>query len=135
MCAAPDYLATHGTPTDLACLAEHEALVYWHRDQIFPWTFHDRDGRPVEPELRRRLQFDSYEAITGAAVKGMGVACLPSWLVRDHLETKQLILLLEETRSFPFDTYAVWPAAQYSPMKLRVAIEALVEGLRWVGNL
>jgi len=135
VCAAPGYLAAHGRPPDLASLAEHEALVYWHRDQIFPWTFRDADGRLAEPELKWRLQFDSYEAITDAAVRGMGVACLPSWLVRDHLETKQLIPLLEEVLSIPFDTYAVWPAAQYSPMKLRVTIDALVEGLQWTGSL
>lgn len=135
VCAAPSYLAAHGRPTDLAGLAEHDALVYWHRDQIFPWTFRDADGRPVEPQLKWRLQFDSYEAITDATVKGMGIACLPSWLVRDHLEAKRLIPLLQDVPSFPFDTYAVWPAAQYSPVKLRVTIDALAEGLQWAGNL
>jgi DNA-binding transcriptional LysR family regulator len=135
VCAAPDYLAARGKPANLADLADHEALVYWHRDQIFPWTFRDADGRLVEPELRWRFQFDSYEAITDAAVKGMGVACLPSWLVRDHLAAKRLVPLLEQVPSDPFDTYAVWPAAQYSPMKLRITIDTLVDGLQWVRRL
>jgi DNA-binding transcriptional LysR family regulator len=112
----------------------HEALVYWHRDQIFPWTFRGPEGHPVEPSLSWRFQFDSYEAITDAAVKGLGVACLPNWLVRDHLLAKRLVPLLEDIASDPFDTYALWPTAQYLPMKLRVAIDALVEKLRWVSD-
>jgi DNA-binding transcriptional LysR family regulator len=135
VCAAPGYLAAHGSPADLAALVEHDALVYWHRDQIFPWSFRDDQGRLVEAQLKWRLQFDSYEAVTDAAVKGMGIACLPSWLVRDQIESKRLIPLLEEISSDPFDTYAVWPTTQYSPMKLRIVIDALVEGLQWVGRL
>ena len=135
VCASPRYLATHGIPADLSGLIEHEALVYWHGDHIYPWTFQGGDGRLVQPELRWRLQFDSYEGITDAAVRGMGVACLPIWLVRDHLETKQLVSLLEEIPSVPFDTYVVWPAAKNLPMKLRTTIDTLVERLQWVGNL
>lgn len=135
VCAAPSYLAAHGTPTDLAGLIEHHALVYWHRDHIFPWTFSDDGGRPVEPELNWRLQFDSHEAIADAAVKGMGIARLVSWLVRDHLEAGRLVPLLEDFPAPAVDTYAVWPGSQHSPMKLRVTIDALVDGLRWTGNL
>ena len=134
VCAAPSYLAAHGAPTKLSDLIEHEALVYWHRDHIFPWTFSDDDGRPVEPDLNWRLQFDSHEAITDAAVKGMGIARLVSWLVHDHLEAGRLVPLLEPLPSPTVDTDAVWPASQHSPMKLRVTIDALVEGLRWAGK-
>lgn len=135
LCAAPDYLAAHGRPTDLASLARHEALVYWRRDQIFPWTFQAPDGSAIEPQLKWRLQFDSQEAIADAAVRGMGVAWLLRWLVHDHLEAGRLVPLLEDVPAPPVDTYAVWPAAQYSPMKLRVAIDALVQGLQSVAGL
>ncbi|UWU73514.1 LysR family transcriptional regulator [Bradyrhizobium huanghuaihaiense] len=125
VCATPDYLATHGRPIDPASLVEHEALVYWHKDHVFPWTFRDADGRQIEPQLRWRLQFDSHEAIMAAALKNMGVACLLDWMVRDHFEAKRLVPLLEDFASPPVETYAVWPAAKFIPPRLRVTIDAL----------
>lgn len=72
-----------------------------------------------------RLQFDSHKAIMAAAVNGMGVACLLDWLIRDHLEAKRLVPVLEDFPSPPVNTYAVWPSAQFVPPRLRVTIDAL----------
>jgi DNA-binding transcriptional LysR family regulator len=135
ICASPDYLALHGSPTSLADLVGHEALVYWHRGQIYPWTFLDAQDKVLTPQLTWRLQFDSYEVMADAAIKGMGIACLPAWLVHERMRGGQLVPLLQDVQTERFDTYVVWPAAEYQPQKLRVTIDALVEYLMWVDAL
>jgi DNA-binding transcriptional LysR family regulator len=135
VCAAPDYLTRNGSPRSPADLAQHEALVYWHSGQIYPWTFHGTNGQLIDANLTWRLQFDSHEAIVDAAVRGIGVACLPAWLIRDHLEAGRLMPLLEDSPSDRSETYIVWPVAQFYPLKLSVTIDALIERLRWVDTL
>ncbi|MFD2055808.1 LysR family transcriptional regulator [Mesorhizobium calcicola] len=135
VCASPSYLAAHGIPTDIANLLDHDALVYWRNDQPFPWTFHDESGRVIVAKLKWRLQFDNQEAIADAAVQGMGVAWLPSWLVSDQLAAGQLVTLLDQFQSLPLDTYAVWPSAQYIPMRLRAAIDTLAANLKAVTDI
>lgn len=59
----------------------------------------------------------------------MGIACLPGWLVREHIETGRLTPLLERWSSTWLDTYAVWPTAPYLPLRLNVVIDALATRL------
>jgi DNA-binding transcriptional LysR family regulator len=87
VCASPDYLDRRGTPIQVEDIPAHDALVYWHKGHQYPWTFRAADGAVIEAELAWRLQFDNYEALTDAALKGMGLACLPDWLVREPCGT------------------------------------------------
>ncbi|GGF71112.1 hypothetical protein GCM10007301_33560 [Azorhizobium oxalatiphilum] len=135
VCAAPSYLDQHGAPKAVSELSEFDALVYWQKNQPYPWTYKEPDGRLSEAPLSWRLQFDNHEAIRDAAVRGMGFACLPSWLVREELASQRLVPVLQDVVWPLFDTYVVWPAAEAVPMKLRVAIDALVDGLRWVAEI
>lgn len=125
VCASPEYLAEHGVPAHVDELASHEALVYRRNEQVCGWTLTNARGYIVEPALKWRLQFDSQEAVADAAVRGAGIACLPGWLVHSHVEAGRLVPLLAEFSETWVDTYAVWPAAPYIPLRLSVVIDAL----------
>ena len=130
ICAAPSYLDRHGTPTEISNLVDHEALVYWQNDHPVPWVFRDEAGRATEAELKWRLQFNSQEAIADAAVQGMGIARVLSWLVKDHLDAGRLIALpADRFPTIPLETYLVWPSTKHLPMRLRVAIDTLAKRL------
>lgn len=127
VCASPNYLAMHGQPVHVDELARHEALVYWRNEQVVGWILTNSNGVIVEPTLKWRIRFDSQEAVADAAVRGAGIACLPGWLVRSHVEAGRLVPLLAEFSETWVDTYAVWPAAPYIPLRLSVVIDALAE--------
>lgn len=129
VCAAPDYISAHGRPKAVDDLSHHTALVYWRHEQLFPWRFVLDDGPVVEADLNWRLQFDNQEAIADAAVMGMGLAWLPEWLIRAHVDAGRLMILGEGLNSTPLETFAVWPAANTIPLRLRAAIDALSAGL------
>ncbi|MBR0560567.1 LysR family transcriptional regulator [Neokomagataea anthophila] len=132
VCASPSYLEQRGPLECLSQLSDHESLVYWHRDHVYPWVFQDRSGAEIIPELRWRLRFDHYEAILDATLKGMGVAYLPHWLAHSYIASGALVPVLEGFTSGAFDTYAVWPSVRYMPMRLRVVIDALVRELKQI---
>ncbi|HCO1143909.1 TPA: LysR family transcriptional regulator [Salmonella enterica subsp. enterica serovar Reading] len=133
-CAAPDYLRKKGTPSSLEDLAHHEALTCWHNGQVLPWHYLDDQGEVISPELNWRLQFDDNQMIADAAVRGMGIAYLPYWLIHEHLQNGTLIPLFGDVKTPLFQTWAVWPTSRYYPMKLQVAIDTLSEQLKWVAD-
>ncbi|WP_405125001.1 LysR family transcriptional regulator [Ralstonia pseudosolanacearum] len=140
ICASPNYLAKRGMPTDIDQLVEHDALVYWRNEQAFPWTLTNAEGETVEPTLKWRLQSDNHEALVDAAVRGMGIVCLPGWLVHEHIKAGRVVPLFERWSSTWLDTYAIWPAAPYMPLRLSVVIETLASRLKaasevWSSNL
>ena len=127
VCAAPSYLARHGRPTTLGELDGHEAVVYGRNGIAKPWRFPDGQGGEKLVSVPSRLLFDDVETIADAAVQGVGLAWLPSWLVAERVRGGQLVLVLEEERRYGNEVYAVWPQNKHLPSKVRAAIDVLVE--------
>nr|WP_315216021.1 LysR family transcriptional regulator [uncultured Duganella sp.] len=129
VCASPAYLAARGVPRDTAALAAHSILQYRRGDRINVWQLADASGRIVDTPLSSRLQLDDLEAIADAATAGLGLAWLPEWLVRERLRDGRLVGVLDNLPSATMDCYAVWPGTSHMPLRLRLAIDALVEQL------
>ncbi|MBR0645416.1 LysR family transcriptional regulator [Plastoroseomonas hellenica] len=129
VCASPAYLDRHGRPRRVEDLAAHQAILYSRSGRPGPWLF-PRDGEPpaaVTPVSRFRL--DDLDAIADAAAAGMGLAWLPSWLVRDRIQAGALVPLLPDQPEFLYDGHALWPQTPHLPLKVRVAIDALAAAL------
>lgn len=129
LCAAPAYLQARGRPEDIAALGNHEALLYWRADYAQPWLLPNENHQMVEVTLNSRLRFDDLEVIADAAVAGMGLAWLPQWLVRERINKGALLTLWDEPPGATIEISALWPATQYMPLRLRLAIDTLVSKL------
>jgi DNA-binding transcriptional LysR family regulator len=129
LCASPSYLEEHGAIRSLVDLHRHQGVVYRRGGRVRPWLFPQEGGQPAEITLASQLRMDDLDVIADAAAEGMGVAWLPSWLVRGRLATGSLIRVLPEQPSYPYDCHALWtPAPRLAP-KLRAAIDALATKL------
>jgi DNA-binding transcriptional LysR family regulator len=129
VCASPAYLAAHGRPRGTAELSRHSILLYRRADRLNVWQLPDASGRVVDTPLTSRLQLDDLEAIADAATAGLGLAWLPEWLVRERLRTGALVSVLDDQPGATMDCYALWPASPHMPLRLRLAVDALVEQL------
>ncbi len=128
LCASPAYLAERGEPVTLAELPEHECIAYLRQGRVLSWWWQEAETwREVQP--RGRLQMDDLNAITQAAIAGFGLAWLPSWLARPHLERGELreVLGALKGRSYPIN--ALWPHSPHLPLKTRMAIDWLASRL------
>ncbi|WP_265517431.1 LysR family transcriptional regulator [Nitratireductor luteus] len=129
VCASPSYLEKHGRPRDLDDLGCHHAVVYSRPGWVHSWLF-PRQGRPpAEVAPANRLRLDDLDAIADAATAGMGLAWLPSWLVRERIQAGSLVPLLADHPGHVFDNYVLWLQTPYLPSKIRVAIDALAAAL------
>ncbi|PSH70733.1 LysR family transcriptional regulator [Phyllobacterium brassicacearum] len=129
VCASPSYLDMHGQPQQLGDLGSHHAVIYSRPGWVHPWLF-PRDGqRPAEVTPPNRLRLDDLDAIADAATAGMGLAWLPSWLIRERVEAGALVILLADEPAYVFDNYALWLRTPHLPLKVRLAVDALASAL------
>lgn len=129
VCAAPSYLRKHGRPRRLEDLGKHQAIIYRRSGRVRPWLFPREGQPPVEITPANRLRLDDLDAIADTAVTGMGLAWLPSWLVRERIQAGALVQLLPDQPPFLYDCHAVWLQTPRLPMKVRLALDALAAAL------
>lgn len=129
VCASPAYLERHGQPLQIEDLSGHQAIIYRRSGRVRPWLFPRADAVPAEVTPPNRLRLDDLDAIADAAVIGMGLAWLPYWLVRERIQAGGLVQLLPNQPAFLYDAYALWLQTPHLPLKVRLAVDALVEAL------
>ncbi|RWD40350.1 MAG: LysR family transcriptional regulator [Mesorhizobium sp.] len=130
VCASPSYLEMHGWPRQLGDLGSHQAIIYRRSGRVVqPWLFPRGDQAAVEVMPVSRLRLDDLAAIADAAAAGMGLAWLPYWLVREHIQAGALLVLLPKQPGFLYDAYALWLQTPHLPLKVRLAVDALAAAL------
>jgi DNA-binding transcriptional LysR family regulator len=126
ICAAPSYLERHSEPRSRDQLAEHECLVITNGNRPIPWQFTDENGNHTSIKVTGRHSISSGDATLDAAVAGMGIACMPSWLIYDELRAGRLVRLLSPEAAEHSPIYALWPRARDLLPRIRRSVDALV---------
>lgn len=122
--ASPDYLARRGTPQTPEDLLNHDTLV----QGTMSWRFTDTAGRHVTIRPEARLRADNAHALMGAALTGLGVALLPTFLCGSEIETEKLVPLMLDWRLPEAGLYVVRPPPRDpSPGKVRALTDLLLE--------
>ncbi len=127
VCAAPSYLEARGEPETLEELAAHDCLIFSSRTRRQGWRLRQKGGSWVKVEGRSRLRLDSGEAIRDAAVAGLGIAYLPSFLVDKDLASGRLEALLPSCETEDVRLMAIYPSKRHLPAKVRRFIDLMVE--------
>ena len=124
--AAPSYLAMHGTPTMVADLRDHECLAVASGQQ---WTF-ERLGKTVRQSISGRFAADSVEALHEASIRGLGIAQLSEWNVREDVAAGRLRLVTLTDGAVPDQgIWAVLPTRRLTPKKVHLFLNAMSDHL------
>ncbi|NIA71638.1 LysR family transcriptional regulator [Pelagibius litoralis] len=124
LCAAPDYLAQRGTPLQPEDLSGHDCLIYSNLDQRHAWRFAGPRG-PVRVKVKGPFQANNGDALCSAALAGMGIAALPSFIVGEHLLAGRLVPVLCGFRLAAQGIYAVYPHNRNLSAKVRAFVDFL----------
>lgn len=129
VCASPGYLATHGEPRSPAELADHNCLTFSYAQGSSVWHF---SGRPDETvRVGGTLRANSSEVLREAAIGGMGLILMPSWLVGSDVEAGRLRVVLPDREAglggAPGAISAVYLPNRRSSKKVRAFVDFLIE--------
>jgi len=132
LCASSAYLEAHGVPATPEALSEHQCLTYaypprseWHAAQP-EWMLHGKGG-PVSVPVDGRLKIDSAPALRQAALRGLGIAMLPSMLVSDDIRRKRLIEILPDYAAPERPVHLLYLRERQKSPKLQSFIEFICE--------
>ncbi|HEX3574259.1 MAG TPA: LysR family transcriptional regulator, partial [Rhodopila sp.] len=97
-CASPAYLARRPAITEPGDLLQHNCLIYTLQPTDH-WFFRHETGvdeLPEEVPVAGTLRADDSEPLRDAAVAGLGVVLLPTWLVGEDIKAGRLRRVLPE---------------------------------------
>ena len=128
--AAPGYLERHGTPGSVQDLARHAAIRFRHPDsgKLLPWP---TLAGPMlaEPPARTVLAVNNIEAVLSATLRGLGIACMPDFLVRHAQAADRLQPVLAGELGAHGRYQALWPSSRHLSPKVRAFVDHLAAAL------
>lgn len=125
ICAAPSYLERAGTPREPADLARHNCLRLSTALRWNHWGLVDATGADVP--IDGNFEASSADAIHRAALAGVGVARLSTYLVNRDFESGRLVRLLPDYAQQDASIVAVFPDRRNLSPNVRVFVDFLVE--------
>ena len=126
-CAAPAYLAKHGTPRLPSDVARHHVLTYAYVSAPYVWRLTDRKGGEHEVRVSGPLHANSGDLLVAAALAGMGIVFEPDFVVGAHLARGDLRRVLDGYSGPKLDVWAVYPSRRHLSAKVRSFVDYLAE--------
>lgn len=128
--ASPAYLARRGTPLSLRDLEQHVAVRFRHPDsgKLLEWPMLP-SASGLEPRARTALACNNIEAVLDAALRGVGIACMPDFLARSRMPHALLQPVLSDQIGASGQYRALWPSSRHLSPKVRVFLDHLAARL------
>lgn len=123
--AAPAYLAARGRPAGLEDLAGHDCICDGNTPDPTFWRY--RSGTVA---VRDRMRFSNAEACMIAAVAGLGITRVPSFVAGEALRDGRLELLLPGDEAEPRGLFVIYPPGRHLAVKVRVLVDFLAQCFR-----
>ena len=129
LCASPGYLDRRGKPEKPVDLEKHDCVVHESHPTTHHWQFFGA-GPPQTIAIRSRLSVNLAEAAVAAALDGVGIARVLSYLIDDLVRAGSLTPLLEAYEPAPIPAHVVYPSQRQATLKLRAFLDFAIPKLR-----
>lgn len=127
ICASPAYLSARGEPRTPDELKEHDCLFYSNVAAARDWRFQRPDGSPWPVTVEGRLSVNNGDALRVAALAGLGLANIPTFIVGADLQSATLVKVLDAFVAQDVSITAVYPHSRHLSPTVRALVDFLVE--------
>ena len=125
ICASRAYLKRHGKPKSPDDLARHSCLRMTAAGRLGEWWMRADDGL-VPFKVKGWITCDSVDIMFDMVRQGIGIARLPSFLLRDDLKSGALVALMAEHHvADPFPVTALMPPGRQHLPRVRALVDHL----------
>lgn len=129
LCAAPSYIAAHGTPEtgeDLVS-GQHECLnLRYPGATEFQWRLVTEDG-PKKFRVTGRYESDDGDVLTDWALAGNGIMMKPIFEIVDHLKAGRLVRVVTQNPPEPIQMACLFRHRKRQDPKTRLFMEYVIE--------
>jgi DNA-binding transcriptional LysR family regulator len=125
VCASRHYLATHGTPTRLEELSQHNCIAYSYFGKNL-WHF-DRAGETVAIPVSGNLSANDSLVLLAATCAGAGIALQPRYSAAPLIRAGELVELLPDFMPQAMGIHGIYASRQQMPAVLRAMLDFLVD--------
>ena len=129
-CAAPGYLAEHGTPAHPRELANRPYLAFRTEHSSDEIVFHAADGTPITVHPKQSLLTNNIGMVRESALAGMGIATLSAYLVDDDIRAGRLQRILPEYHLPDREFRIVYSSRKFLSLKVKAFIDLAIEHFR-----
>jgi DNA-binding transcriptional LysR family regulator len=126
ICASPTYIERRGLPRTPADLANHNCIAHSARATPRVWHLTGPDGGQVSVQINGRPTINSALAVRQAALEGLGIVELNSYIVGEDIVAGRLVRLLPQYRPKELNIYAVYAERRFLAPKIRVFVDAML---------
>lgn len=113
LCASPDYIARHGTPTGIAQLIRHRMLA---AEGQLPWRLEGPEG-PVTVRGSSIVRTNSSEVVRELTLAGAGISLRSIWDIHHELADGRLVRILDPYAGISgIAIHAVYPRTDFLPV-------------------
>ena len=128
VCGSPDYVARHGRPQAPDDLDAHDCLVLTTYQPRGHWQF--GAGKAIRSlRITGSIETNSVDVLRQAALAGVGLVQLPSYVLSNDVRSGALLPLLTGLEADNRNVYAVYPASRHLSPKVRAFVDYLAETL------
>ena len=126
ICAAPSYLKAKGIPKDAHELKNHSCLHYGYLSTVYQWEL-------INQEQEERITIDGVfcsnngEVLRDAAVKGLGIVMLPTFIVEQELERGELQIILPNYQPPELALCVIYPVNRHLSTKVQLFTQFIQE--------
>lgn len=124
--AAPAYFDRYGRPQRIDDLNDHKLLHYANNAASAVWKLTAPSGEKRQVRTAGWLTVNDGQSLLNAAISGLGIAYLPSFLYADAMKAG---LVEDAMPDLPVEVqgiYAVYPPGRFTQPKVRAFIDFLV---------
>ncbi|WP_151634280.1 LysR family transcriptional regulator [Noviherbaspirillum aerium] len=126
---SPDYLKRRKL-RDIGDLSNLDCLFDTAMSPRDMWIFR-RNGQVREIQVSPRVRCGNSEWLRQCALRRMGVALLPDFMIEDDLSTKRLVRVLPDYQAMPQKwLYGIYLPNRYLASKVRLFLDAVEHGLQ-----
>ena len=126
MVASPDYLDKSEAPMRLEDLNDHKLLHY--SDQATPsvWKITSNTGELRQIRTAGSLSVNDGQSLLNAAIEGLGIAYLPSFLYADAMREGRVVDVMPHLPKNRQGIYLIYPPGRFMQPKVRAFIDFMV---------
>ncbi|MBS9715393.1 LysR family transcriptional regulator [Pseudohalocynthiibacter aestuariivivens] len=126
MVGSPDYFRKFGRPEKIDELNDHKLLHYSNQSNGSVWKLTAPSGEKRQVRTAGWLSVNDGQSLLNAAISGLGIAYLPSFLYAEALKDGLVEEAMPELPADRQGIYAVYPPGRFTQPKVRAFIDFLV---------